>query len=140
MGLVLKIYTDGASRGNPGPSACAFVIFANGEKLAEKSFFLGKKTNNESEYEAILRALKFLESKNFIKRLRRIYFYSDSELVVKQLKGIYKIREKRLARYAVLIKSFQNKLKIPINFFLIKRNKNFKADNLVNQELDKSLG
>lgn len=89
------IYTDGAARDNPGPSASGFVIFDSRKKLVAKSFFYnGNKTNNIAEYLAIISALRkvLLE----YGEQSEVNLFSDSELVVKQLQGKYKVRDPKL--------------------------------------------
>ncbi|HVA83145.1 MAG TPA: ribonuclease HI family protein [Candidatus Aquilonibacter sp.] len=93
--MVLYIYTDGAARDNPGPSASGYVIFDAGKKLIAKSFFYnGKKTNNIAEYLAIIAALRKVLSE--YGERSEIKLFSDSELVVNQLQGNYKVREPKL--------------------------------------------
>lgn len=86
-------YTDGAARGNPGPAACAFIIVdAWGVLFANEARVLGCKTNNEAEYHAVIDALKKAASLSF----RQIVVHSDSELVIRQIKGEYKVRKQHL--------------------------------------------
>ncbi len=93
----LTIHTDGASRGNPGPSSAAAVAFsASGEKLASRSMALGTATNNEAEYRGLILGLKLAVEMG----ARRVVMRLDSELVVKQMKGEYKIRNNRLGQLA----------------------------------------
>lgn len=85
----VKIFSDGASRGNPGPSAMAFLILAADDKVLERSSrFIGIGTNNQAEYKALLRALE--KALNFTDG--EVSCYLDSELVVNQLNGEYKVR------------------------------------------------
>ena len=89
---MLEIYTDGASRGNPGPAAWAFVIFRDGRVLEQECGYIGEATNNTAEYHAIINALK--KAKEYT--TGKIRLYSDSELAVKQLNGIYKTKKPHL--------------------------------------------
>lgn len=117
------IYVDGGSRGNPGPAAAAAII---GNKKYSK--FLGHKTNNQAEYEAVILALENCPDKDEIINL-------DSELVYKQLMGEYKVKNKNIINlYNRAKELLENK---NIKFNLIRREKNKEADALVNQELDK---
>lgn len=132
------IHTDGGSRGNPGPSA-AGVVFYNekGEAFKKCSEFLGEVTNNEAEYRAVIFALKKFKALfgKKIAETSEIEIKSDSELMVRQLNGEYKISEPRIG---VLFLEVWN-LKIDfkkIKFTLIPREKNIQADKLVNEELD----
>ncbi|OGN91629.1 MAG: hypothetical protein A2Z75_06995 [Chloroflexi bacterium RBG_13_50_10] len=85
----LKIYTDGASWGNPGPAAIGAVIKDDQQKiLAKVSRYIGDTTNNQAEYQAVIAALK--EATKF--RADLVTLYLDSELVAKQLAGSYKVK------------------------------------------------
>ena len=94
------IYTDGGSRGNPGPAGMGVVIAdGKGKMMKEYSGFLGVKTNNEAEYEAVifgLQKIKTLLGKEKIKNTE-IEFRLDSELVSRQLEGFYKIENEKLS-------------------------------------------
>jgi hypothetical protein len=82
----LEIYTDGASRGNPGPAAYAFIFVRHGAVMFEESSFIGTATNNTAEYSAIVAAVRRAkESAN-----TSVVVYSDSELVVRQINGQYR--------------------------------------------------
>jgi len=88
----LHIFTDGASRGNPGKAAIAFSIYRkDGSVLKEHKECIGETTNNMAEYTAIIKALGFAAGK-----CRKVVLTSDSELVIRQLKGEYRVREERL--------------------------------------------
>ncbi len=87
------IYSDGASRGNPGLSAIAFLILSHDGRLVKRySKYLGMRTNNQAEYEALISALESSVDLNF----QEMACYLDSELVVKQLNGEYQIRNPKL--------------------------------------------
>jgi ribonuclease HI len=91
--LMLKIYSDGASRGNPGPSAIAFIILDEDDKVLEKDLqHLGIRTNNQAEYQALISALEHASTFSS----REVTCYLDSELVVKQLNGEYEVRKPEL--------------------------------------------
>ncbi|MHC4842648.1 MAG: ribonuclease HI family protein, partial [Planctomycetota bacterium] len=87
------IYTDGGSRGNPGPSAAAFTLNdAQGKQIAAKAFYLGETTNNVAEYTSVLKALECAKQYN----RQRISIFSDSELLVHQLNGKYKVKSENI--------------------------------------------
>ncbi len=88
----VRCYTDGASRGNPGPSAYAFVIYSDGELLHEESAFIGTATNNIAEYHAVIHGLQWLSGITS----GPVELFSDSELVIKQLTGIYSVKKLHL--------------------------------------------
>ena len=90
---ILEIYTDGASRGNPGPAAIAFIFVKDGEIIYRYSDYIGEATNNVAEYKAILTALKV--ARNFTRW--RVKVYSDSQLVIRQINKTYRIRKEHLA-------------------------------------------
>ncbi len=131
---MIKIYTDAGSRGNPGKSACAFLIIDNNKIIKQESKFLGIATNNEAEYNAVILALKQIEKQNI---KQEIHLFSDSQLVVRQIKGEYKITKLHLQ---LLNNQIQSLIKGKnIKFSNLPRENKFiaKADELVNQELDK---
>ena len=132
----LKIFTDGGSRGNPGPAASAFVVYKKGDVLNTGSKYLGIKTNNQAEYTAVILALDWLEG-NLQTDIEVINFYLDSELVVRQLTGIYKIKDQQLRELATQIRSKIAKLdRLDFKFVAIPRESNKLADYLVNEALD----
>jgi ribonuclease HI len=132
------IHTDGGARGNPGPSACAFVAEEAGDIIYKGSKFLGINTNNFAEYSAFVLALQWLSKNSNIYSDREIIFYSDSELVVRQLAGIYKIKNEKLRTLNQKIVELVETNNFKISYKNILRSKNKIADQLVNDELDKN--
>lgn len=136
--MTLKINCDGGSRGNPGPAAIGVVIessIKNQVSRIEKiSKYIEIATNNQAEYRAVLEALKWIEEN--IKSDFSADFILDSELVVKQLNGEYKIKNEGLKPLFNEIKSLIIKLGGRINFRHVKREENKEADRLVNKALD----
>ena len=133
------IYTDGGSRGNPGPAGMGVVIAdKKGKMVKEYSGFLGVKTNNEAEYEAVifgLKKIKALLGKEKIKNTE-IEFRLDSQLIARQLNGEYKIEEEKL--FPLFIKIWNLKMDFgPIKFSEIPREQNKEADRLANEAMDK---
>lgn len=134
----LIIYIDGGSRGNPGPAAFA-VIFTKGKEeiLRRYSQYLGEATNNEAEYQGLIFALKKTKSlfgKEKIKQMP-IEIRSDSELLIKQIKGEYKIKNPRIQ--PLFLKAWNSKIDFKnLKFSLISRQNNKEADRLVNEVLD----
>jgi ribonuclease HI len=134
----ITIHTDGGARGNPGPAACAFVVEVGGKIIQEDSSFLGDSTNNYAEYQGVILAMQWLAGKSQISNLKsRIVFNLDSELVVKQLNGIYKIKNQILKDLNDDIKRIIKENGLNIVFKNIPRAENKTADFLVNKELDK---
>jgi ribonuclease HI len=135
----ISIYSDGGSRGNPGPAAFAFVVIKDGKKIYKHSKYLGKTTNNVAEYKGAREAMRWL-NKNKVKfKGYEVGFYLDSQLVVKQLTGEYKIKNKKLIPLAKEIKGLEKQIDNKIFFNFIKRDKNKTADKLLNEKLDKVL-
>jgi ribonuclease HI len=129
-----KIYTDGGARGNPGPAGIGGVLYdSQDEKIADFSVYLGEATNNQAEYKALLRGLELaLENK-----VEDLDCYLDSELVVKQLKKEYKVKNEQLA--TLFVKAWNLSLKFKkVTFNHVTRDKNTMADALANQAMDKA--
>lgn len=132
------IYTDGGSRGNPGPAAIG-VVFCNenSQKLKEHSEYLGEATNNEAEYQAVISALKKFKA-IFGKKLAKnteIELRSDSELLIRQLNGEYKILEPKIQ--SLFLEAWNLRLDFKrVKFKQIPRQKNQEADELVNETLN----
>lgn len=130
----LVVYCDGGSRGNPGLAASAFVIFEGKTQLAGIGKFLGTTTNNQAEYQAVVFALKYILDNKLSPS--KINFYLDSELIVRQMKGIYRIKDQGLQRHAIQIRSLEKEINVPVSYEHIPRSKNKIADSIVNQALD----
>jgi len=132
------IYTDGGSRGNPGPSAVG-IVFCNekGEVIKKYSEAIGKATNNEAEYQAAIFALKKFKALfgNKLADHSEIELRSDSELLVKQLNAEYKILEPKIQTLFLAVWNLKLDFK-KIKFKIIPREKNKTADRLVNEALD----
>ena len=132
------IYTDGGSRGNPGPAAIG-IVFCNekGQKIKEYAEYLGEATNNEAEYGAVIFALQKFKAL-FGKKLAKntdIELRVDSELLTKQLSGQYKVLDSKIADLFIKIWNLKTEFR-KIRFKLISRDRNKEADSLVNKELD----
>ena len=132
------IYTDGASRGNPGPASIGVVICDKNERTLKEYYqSLGNATNNEAEYQAVIFALKKLKAlfgKTKIKEYE-IEMRSDSQLLVNQLTGKYKIVNLKIQQ--LFLEAWNLKVDIGnISFSYIPREKNKKADALANKALD----
>ncbi len=125
-------YTDGASRGNPGPAAAGFIMTDTcGNQLQGKAFFIGQTTNNIAEYTAILKALEAAKQL----AVGRLTIFSDSELLVRQLNGDYKVKSEQirpLFSQAVDLLGEFDSWKVQH----IAREKNQQADKLVNRALN----
>jgi len=129
----LTVFIDGASSNNPGPAGIGIVFIQNEQVIDTISEYIGKKTNNEAEYLALIKALQIALSRN----VKSIKVFSDSELVVNQIKGIYKVRHEHLKKLfdeaIYLIKQFEQ---FEINHVL--RNSNAQADSLAKSAIEHS--
>jgi len=141
MSSNLKIYTDGGSRGNPGLSACAFVVIDSGKIIHKDAKYLGIKTNNEAEYFGVLIALEWLENnRNILSDKSEILFFLDSELVVRQILDKYRVKASNLKELKSKVKMLLEDIQIKVNFFSIPREKNKIADLLLNRKIDEKIG
>lgn len=138
---LINIYTDGGSRGNPGPAALGVHIEdEKGEVLGEIGKVLGTTTNNVAEYSAIVAGLSWvLERISEMPSLTRINFFMDSNLAMSQLNGLYRIKNANLRTLYFLAKEKEAEIKVPIYYSHIPREENKKADRLVNMALDNKL-
>ncbi|MCU0667687.1 MAG: ribonuclease HI family protein, partial [Patescibacteria group bacterium] len=131
----VKLYTDGGSRGNPGPSALGYVIYDNNDiVIKDGSKYLGITTNNQAEYQAVktgLEACKLLGAS-------RVDVFLDSQLVANQLNGIYKIKNRDLWPIHTAIIAIKKEFTKGVSFTYIPRELNKAADAKVNEELDKA--
>ncbi|PIT97565.1 ribonuclease H [Candidatus Berkelbacteria bacterium CG10_big_fil_rev_8_21_14_0_10_41_12] len=134
----ILIWSDGGSRGNPGPAGIGFVIKDSGNKLIyERGDVIGEATNNIAEYSAVLEALKYVK-KNIA--TSEINCMCDSELIVKQLRGEYKVKNAKLKQLFYDIRSKLMEVGANISFTHVPRDKNERADELYNKALEQKLG
>ncbi len=133
--ILIRIYCDGASRGNPGPASIGVVAYRDKEEkeiIFTISEAIGRETNNVAEWTALLFALqkcKELSEKS-------VTVHLDSELVVRQMQGVYKTKNPDLLKIKQKIDSFKTDF-LSLEFIHVPREKNKMADKLANQALDK---
>jgi ribonuclease HI len=135
--MKISIYSDGASRGNPGNAALSFIILSSdGKRLRRYSKYIGIKTNNQAEYLALISALN---SASLITG-GEVICYSDSELLVRQLKGIYKIRNSTLRELWWKVKEIEKRFK-KVVFVHVQRENNYiqEVDKISNTTLDQIM-
>lgn len=134
--MQLVINTDGGSRGNPGRAAYGVVYSMNGVSQWESSGFLGIATNNEAEYQGLLAALEYLP--NFLKDnvVENVVIKMDSNLVVQQVNGNWKIKEPRMLEFVLQARKKIEELTVPVRIEYVPRAENSEADRLVNSCLD----
>lgn len=130
-----KLYTDGGARGNPGPAGIGFVLLdSDDNSLAEEGRYIGEATNNVAEYRALLLGLEWALAMG----IDKLSVYADSELMVRQLKGEYKVKNDGLIPlYQEAMRSARRFSSI--SFTHIPRAKNRRADKLVNRAVDEAL-
>lgn len=128
----INLFTDGGSRGNPGDSAIGAVLYdETGHTVAEISEYIGITTNNQAEYRALIAALERAQQLG----ASTVNVFADSELMIKQMKGVYRVKNPELAhRFMEAIALARNFSKI--TFTHVRREKNKAADALVNKALD----
>jgi ribonuclease HI/probable phosphoglycerate mutase len=130
---LLTIHTDGASRGNPGAAAFAYVISRTGQAPIESAGCLGKMTNNQAEYTALVRAL---EHALRLGADHRILVKSDSELMVKQMRGEYKVKNEELRGLYDEARQLAWRFNGNVTFQHVRREQNKRTDQLCNEALD----
>lgn len=134
----LQIFTDGGSRGNPGPSASAFVVLdETGTVIHEEAKVLGVTTNNVAEYQAIVDALFWISrNANLLQKESLVLVRMDSQLAYSQIVGLYKMKNARLAKLLFKIREYESQTPATVRYEHIPRIKNKKPDALVNKALD----
>jgi ribonuclease HI len=129
------IYTDGGARGNPGPAACAAVIMHGGKTVEAKKYLGDARTNNQAEYEGLLLGLSEAKRHRFAGHTVEVRM--DSELIVKQMRGEYKVKDAGLkplhAHARELLSAFPH-----VRFVHVPREENAEADRLVNEAIDEA--
>lgn len=130
--MIANVYCDGGARGNPGPAAIGVVIKdEQGSLINSFGRTIGETTNNVAEYEAVIAALEWIKNQP---KPDKVKFYSDSKLIVHQLRGEWKIKEAHLRQLAERVRLLENNL--TTTYSVIPREQNYQADALVNRALD----
>jgi len=130
-----SLYTDGASRGNPGEAGAGIVLFDDkGSELATRSAYLGRCTNNSAEYQALILGLEAAIEEG----CPAIHVFMDSELIVRQIEGRYKVKNEQLKPLYAMVQSLLAKFS---NWQVghVPRARNTRADQLANKGIDKKL-
>lgn len=134
MPLNLLIRTDGGARGNPGPAGIGVVIedADAGIVLEEHAKYLGETTNNQAEYQAVIlgltRAVEFKPAS--------VTIAADSELLVRQMTGKYKVKNPGLAQRFLEVRNLETRLGVPVSYRHVRREQNKHADRLANDAMD----
>jgi len=129
--MTYQIYSDGASRGNPGPSGIGAVIYKDGEVVHEIAEYLGVTTNNVAEYRALLAALDYCVKK----KLEPIEIFADSQLMIRQLQGMYKVKHPSIIPLHQKAKDYLKFIKCD-GYTHVPRERNKHADKLSNLGID----
>ena len=137
--MFISIYTDGGSRGNPGVSGVGVVVYSDDKIIFQLSQYLGIKTNNEAEYTALLLALKWLLDQKDILKIEKANFFLDSQLIVRQMQGLYKVKAPNLKHFFQEAQKLVQLISIPIVFKDIPREQNTVADSLANIAMDRKI-
>ena|SRR3989344_1444228 len=147
--MKIVVYTDGGARGNPGPAAVGVVIERTQnpehndqtkmEKITEFGRRIGEATNNVAEYRAVIEALH--EIKNEKLKMKNdepleIQFFLDSNLVVQQLNGLFKVKDAKLRELLMQVRVLEHGCGGEVRYAYVPREQNRRADELVNKALD----
>lgn len=129
------LYVDGASRGNPGVAGAGIYLMSKDGVVTKRGYFLGKKTNNEAEYLALLIGVSIF--KKVAKVNDHLFIFSDSLLLIKQMTGEYRVRKPELQQLHVLIKKILEPF--ACTFAHVYRDNNMEADALANKGIDNKI-
>ena len=122
---------DGCSKGNPGPSGIGAVIYHNGQEIWASCQYIGTKTNNQSEYSALILGLKEALSRD----IKHLYVFGDSQLVINQITGVYKVKNNLLQELYQEVQTLKTQFEY-IEFTHVYREFNKRADALSNMALN----
>lgn len=135
--MLLNIYTDGGSRGNPGVSGYGVVIYGDKDGiLYQEGKFLGIKTNNEAEYSGIIAALGWIKKNKTNYNITQLNFFADSQLMIRQLQGLYKVKAPTLLPLFAQVQQLLTQINLPTKYTDVRREFNKLADQLANQAMD----
>ena len=130
--MILKVFTDGGSKGNPGPSYIGIVFYIDSKKVWDHHESIGIATNNDAEYTALVRALENVKIQKQNYQISKIAFFSDSRLMVNQVNGMFKVKNGKIREYMLKIRGLEQEIALPITYSYIPREQNTEADKLVN--------
>ncbi len=129
----LKIYTDGASKGNPGLAGCGFVVLDEKDNVVYKqSFFLGEKTNNQAEYIGFLKSLQWVKGLSSLLPIDKVDWFLDSKLVVMQLTDKWKVKNPNILYFYNFAKQELKDFNVPFSITHVERSFNKEADKQAN--------
>lgn len=136
---MIRIFTDGGSRGNPGPAGAGGVLYDNQSEVATVSRFLGVQTNNVAEYEALRLSLEKARDVFGSPVSRDVCVYLDSELIVKQMKGEYRVKHPQLKVLHASVRDIIATSFPRVSFHHVPRAENVRADALANEAMDRGM-
>lgn len=131
--IIWQLNVDGAARNNPGPAGAGICLCKDGVECVCEGYFLGNATNNEAEYQALV--LGLLLARGQVTSEDRIEIFSDSELLVKQILGVYKVKKPELKVWHNKVKNLLSSFSYSIRHVV--REDNMRADELANRGIDK---
>jgi ribonuclease HI len=133
----LRAWTDGASRGNPGDAGIGVIVKNDdGTVVLEERRYLGKTTNNQAEYTALIVCLESIIRENATLQCTSLAVFADSELMVKQLKGEYKVKDEGLKTHFARVKELLRTAGFAFTIAHVPRAQNKEADKLANEGID----
>lgn len=136
MDAEVTIHADGGSRGNPGPAGAGAVVYEGGKEVATVSLYLGVRTNNWAEYEALIRGLEVARDQVARLAQKKVAVKLDSELIVKQMKGEYRVKDPELKKQHARVRALIDAHFPHISFSHVRRELNERADELANHAMD----
>lgn len=135
--MLLMIYTDGGSSGNPGRAAFAYVFSLDGLVILKHSERVGLATNNFAEYAGLFssleKALQLIKNQKIV--VNKITVFSDSNLMINQVNGLFKVKNGKIRDFIMKIRVLEGEIKVPVVYQHIPREKNQLADSLVKKTL-----
>jgi len=136
----IQIYTDGGSRGNPGPAAIGvYIVNGRNRELARIGKKIGEATNNAAEYQAILEGFAWVLANKDKHSVSEVHFFMDTQLAYSQIVGLYKVKNERIRNFIFEIRQKEAELGAPVFYNHILRERNKNADQMVNLALDNRL-
>ncbi|HXS14561.1 MAG TPA: ribonuclease HI family protein [Candidatus Saccharimonadales bacterium] len=134
---MITVFTDGGSRGNPGPAAYGVYIAEGETQLASFGKYIGTNTNNVAEYMAVVEAYNWLLShRESLGNSSGISFFMDSQLICNQLNGLYKVKHPNMQSLYFSVRKKEQELGLKVTYTHVPREQNKKADAMVNRALD----
>jgi ribonuclease HI len=128
------LFSDGGSRQNPGPAGYGFVVYDQDNlRIGEGKKYLGHTTNNQAEYQGLIGGLEWIQKDG---KATKLECFLDSQLIVKQMKGEYKVKHPGMKKCYEQVKLIMYALNIPVIFTHIPRAQNAEADALANEAMD----